>query len=177
MNKRTFLLKMGVCLLAFILLLGCVICLAIRPISYNMEYYGETNDEYGFFAASRYYTRNNVLFIENTNFDLPLVDYYYYKDGYAFGLRAETEEQYTEEVEKINSNWEEALKVDFYADKISAYKMTAVRPDGVETVYICRTAIVLTVIAAAAALACVGLAAVCFVRYRKAKKEEQPTEG
>lgn len=176
MNKRTILLKMGVCLLAFILLLGSVMYLALRPVSYNMKYYGESNDEYGFFAASRYYTRDNFLFIKNTNFDLPLVDYYYYKDGYVFTLRSETEEQYAKEIEKINSRWEDALKVDFYSDAISAYTLTYIRPDGAKTVYLCKGAIVLTAISAAAALVCAGLSAVYFVRYRKVKKEERLAE-
>lgn len=164
---------MGTCLLVLVLLLGSVMYLAIRPVSYNMEYYGQSNDEYGFFAASRYYTRDNFVIIKNTNFDLPVTGFYYYKDGYAFALRAETEEQYAEETEKINDRWEDALKVDFYADRITAYNLITVRPDGAETVYICSAAIVLTALAAAAALVTAGIFARFLVQYQKAKKEEQ----
>lgn len=176
MAKRKLLFKMVVCLLVFVLLLGSVLYLALRPVSYNMEYYGESDDEYGFFAASRYYTRDDFLFTKNTNFDLPIVDYYYYKDGYAFSLRAETEEQYTEETQKINSRWEDALKVDFYSCEISAYKLISVRPDGAVMEYTCKDAIVLTVIAAVAALLSASIAAVYFVLYKKAKAQIKQAE-
>lgn len=177
MSKKHFLPKAFICWVLFVLLLGCVVYLAARPVSYNMEYYGETDDEYGFFAAHRWYTRDNYVFIENTNYDLPVVGYYYCKDGYAFDLRAETEEQYAEETAEINSEWEEALKVDFYSNRINAYTLTFARPDGAEMVYTCRDAIVLTVVCAAAALAAAGLGYTYFARHQKAKKEELPAEG
>lgn len=55
-TKNGLLLKAVICLVAFALLLGGVIYLAVRPISYNMEYYGEIDDEYGFFAGVCFWT-------------------------------------------------------------------------------------------------------------------------
>lgn len=176
-TKNGLLLKAWICLIAFALLLGGVIYLAVRPISYNMEYYGEIDDEYGFFAGRRYYTREGYEIIKNTNYDLPGVGFYYYKDGYVFSLRSETEEQVALETEKINNRWEDALKVDFYACEINAFRLISIRPDGAVTVYLCKDAIILTAVSTAASLAAAGLSCAYLVRYRKAKKEDAlPTE-
>lgn len=172
MNKKHFLPKALICLVVFALLLGNAIFLAVRPISYNMEYYGESNDQYGFFAGHRYYTRDNYEIVVNTNFDLPIVGFYYYKDGYIFSLRAETEEQYAQEAENINSNWDEALETVFYATEIDAYHILYVRPDGAEIVYTCSSAIALTAVSAVLALSAAGLSCMYFVLYKKAKKQE-----
>lgn len=176
MRKNRLLSKAIVFLAIFILLLSSAMYLAFRPVSYNMEYFGEQNDEYGYFAAKRYFTPDNYLIIKNTNYDIPIIDFYYYKDGYVFNLRSETKEQYAEETAKINSRWEDALKVDFYSCRISAYKMIYVRPDGAETIYICTQAIVLTIVFAVAALIAASLSCVYFVQFKKVNKKELPSE-
>lgn len=173
-KKKRFLLASVFCFVAFILVFGGLIHIALRPISYNMEYYGETNDEYGFFSSTNVYTRNNYEIIKNTNFDLPIVNFYYYMDGYVFGLKATTEEECAQETNEIKDQWEEAIKKDFYAREINAYKMISVRPDGAVTVYICKDAIVLSVVVGVIAFALAGLSCMFFVRSKKQKdKTEQ----
>lgn len=174
--RALLLIKAVVWFVIFALLLGSVIYLAARPISYNMGYHGETNDEYGYFSAERYFTRDNLVIIKNTNYDLPLVGFYYYKDGYVFDLRADTEEQCVEEIELINNGWDDAINELFYSEYINAYKMIFNRPDGVIVTYICSDAIVLTAVSAVASLLAAALSCANFVRYQREKREELPKE-
>lgn len=175
-KKNKLLLKSLLWFVAFAWFLGSAIYLAARPVSYNMDYYGERNDEYGFFAAHRVYTRGGYVIIKTTNYDLPSFDFYYYKDGYVFTLRSETKEHCALEIDQINSRWEEALQVDFYSNEINAYRMIDVRPDGAVAIYICKQAILFTAVAVIIALVAAGVSGAYFVRFRKAKKEEQVTE-
>lgn len=156
-----------------LLLLGGVIFLAARPISYNMIYFGVQDDDYGRYEASHVYTRNKFEIAKNTNYDLPWTGFYYYKDGYIFALYAETDEHYELEVEQINTRWEEALQVPFYSSKINAYVKIATRPDGAVTHYYCKRAIALTVIGGVLTLAFAALGTTSVILNKKAKKAEQ----
>lgn len=169
--------KAIICLILCLMMLGLTIFLAVRPISYNMVYHGVKDDQYGRFESSRIFTRSKFLVNKNNNYDLPIVGFYYYKDGYLFDMSAKSNESYKAEVDMINSRWEEALQRDFYSMKINAFTIVAPRSDGEQTIYTCYPAIIITALSALLTIGFAVLTCTSFVAMGKAKKKaEEPAE-
>ena len=158
-------------LVVAILSLGFYAYMLLRPISYGMEYYNETEYEGGTYKGSMKFKSNNVLILNNTNFTEPMEYLYYYKDGYVFITFAQTEEEYEEEVAYINDNFEESINRPFYADKINAFKMVAEESDGYSSDYVCDGAIAFAIAYGIVELILVALTALTFILWKKSKDE------
>jgi hypothetical protein len=109
---------------------------------------------------------------KNTNFEEEHQECYYYKNGYVFALRAQTDAEKEAEIAYINENFEEAAAAPFYAAKINAFRQIMEGPDGYTTIYTCTGAIVFAAVGGAVALALIGLTVSSFILRKKAKCEE-----
>lgn len=154
LKNKKFLIALVV---VYLIILGGIIFLSARPISYNMEYHGVREDEYGYFEGTQLFRRDDIYIVENTNYELPISSFYYYKDGYVFSLSAPTREYCEIEIGYINNDWEYALTKDFYAKEINAFRLISVRPTGEETIFYCETVLALTITAGVIDLGILGL--------------------
>lgn len=159
-------------LLLTVLFLGFYTYMLARPISYGMSYHNEIVYEgVAFEGDSKFYPDGKVL-NDNTNFEEPFEDYYYYKDGYVFFLLAQTEEEYESEVAYINENFDEAVDSPFYAVKINAFRYF---PEGIDreiTTYTCTGAIIFAVAGGVSVLVLIALTVSSFALSKKSKNEE-----
>ena len=157
------------------ILLGVCICVAVRPISYGLGYYNKSTYAGREFQGVMKFNADNTMTNRNTNFDIEMKSYYYYKDGYIFYTLAETDKEYAEEVKWIDENFAEASATPFYASKINAFKIVAVGiddADGYDTSYTCIPVIIFVVACGVVDLVLIGLACVSFVLSKKAKYKE-----
>ena len=143
LRKKGFWSILGVTAVVLVFLIYWI----VRPISYGMEYYWyEICEEYEFEATMVFHMDDKVTIV-NSNFDEPLEEYYYYKDGWTFLCMAQTEEEYKAEIEQINGDWEAAINTPFYASKINAFSYNNDNPlDGTQAAYVCKTAKVVAVV-------------------------------
>ena len=162
---------------AIVLLIAAIIAfvfyeyVVMRPISFGMEYHASTEYEgYAFEGSIKFYSDGTSI-TKNSNFDQAVVSYYYQKNGYHFLTMASTEDQFAEEIEWIDQNFEEAVKMPFYAYKINAFKMTAADGSGYQIEYTCTTAIVIAIVGGVIEVALIWLSGTAWVSYRKAKRK------
>ena len=173
MKEKIFNIKTAIVFMAVaILSLGVYIYMILRPISYDMEY--QTSYEYQgvLFEGSIKFNVDGTMTTTNSNFDEEISSRYYYKDGYVFFLIATTDSQYEKEVEWIDSNFEEALEMSFYASEINAFGLSNEGPDGSKITYDCKDAYTFTVVAGAIEVLLFGFACASFFIFKKTKKEE-----
>jgi hypothetical protein len=85
---------------------------------------------------------------------------------------AENDKEYEAEIASINENFEEAIKIPFYADEINSFKLVATENDGFETVYTCVPAIVFAIVGGVMELILIGLTCASFVFYKKSRVDE-----
>ena len=158
-----------VLLVVTLLFLACYTYMLARPISYGMSYHNESNyNGVTFEGTLKFYSNGRVL-NDNTNFDEPFEDYYYYKDGYVFTLMATNEQEYEAEVAEINADFAKALDTPFYAARINAFRQVMVGPDNYSATYTCTGAIVLAVLGGALEAALLGLTFASIVIRHKAR--------
>lgn len=155
-------------LLVTVLFLGFYAYMLARPISYGMSYHNEIVYEGVAFEGTIKYYPDGTILNKNTNFDEEMKGYYYYKDGYAFTLMAETDEAYEAEVAYINENFEEAVASPFYAAKINAFRQVDEGLDSYVTTYTCAGAIIFAIVGGVIALALLVLTVSSFVLSKKA---------
>ena len=141
-----------------------------RPMAYDSDYYHTSFYEGEDFNGTMTFHTDNIMVVNNTNFDEEFKSYYYYKDGYIFFALAETEAEYEAEVAAINEDFEGAVNAPFYASKINAYKLTSEGFDGFTTVYLCKSSIMMTVVWAAIELALIGF---IFAALNRCKKKSE----
>lgn len=147
--------------------LGLLTYIALRPISYGMDYSNKTEYDGGVFEGSMKFTSGGKMINSNTNLDEVIESRYYYKDGYVFFLMAMTDEEYEAEVAEIMEDFDAAKDAPFYADEINAFRMVASEGDGYETVYTCTLAITLVAALGSLALISAGLALVSILLKNK----------
>lgn len=94
-----------------------------RPISYGMSYHNETVYDGGIFEGTMKFYSDKTMVNSNTNFDNEINSRYYYKDGYVFFVSAETDEEYETEITSINKDFDQAIKIPFYSDKINSFRL------------------------------------------------------
>lgn len=150
-----------------ILSLGFYTYMLARPISYGMAYHNETAYEGGVFEGTMKFHSDKTMITGNTNFEEEIESRYYYKDGYVFFTRAETDEAYDAEVDFINKNFDEAIGMPFYADEMNAFRLVATEGDGYITVYTCTPAIVFAIIGGIVIAALIGATCVSLILFKK----------
>ena len=133
-------------LVASIIFIGFYTYMLARPISYGMSYHNKTSDEGGFFEGTIKFYSDGTMVNCNTNFNEEMNSRYYYKDGYVFFTSAKTDKEYEEEIASINENFDEAISIPFYADKINSFKLVLSENDGYTIVYTCTPAIVFAIV-------------------------------
>ena len=162
-NKKTAI----ALLIATVILLGFYVYMLARPISYGMAYHNKSEYAGGVFEGTMKFYSDETMTNSNTNFYEELESRYYYKDGYVFFTMADTDEKYEEEVDFINKNFDEAIKMPFYADEINAFRVVATEGDGFETVYTCTPAIVFAITVGIAIAALIGLTSASWLLFTK----------
>ena len=162
-NKKTAI----ALLIATVILLGFYVYMLARPISYGMAYHNKSEYAGGVFEGTMKFYSDETMTNSNTNFYDEFNSRYYYKDGYVFFTMADTDEKYEEEVDFINKNFDEAIKMPFYADEINAFRVVATEGDGFETVYTCTPAIVFAITVGIAIAALIGLTSVSWLLFTK----------
>ena len=162
-NKKTAI----ALLIATVILLGFYVYMLARPISYGLAYHNKSEYAGGVFEGTMKFYSDETMTNSNTNFYDELESRYYYKDGYVFFTMADTDEKYEEEVDFINKNFDEAIKMPFYADEINAFRVVATEGDGFETVYTCTPAIVFAITVGIAIAALIGLTSVSWLLFTK----------
>lgn len=140
-----------------------------RPISYGMEYYVNEKVAGYDFESSIVFGRDNKLVLKNSNFDEPLENYYYYKNGYVFYATIETEEEYKAAVEEINKDWEAAINKPFFATKINAFTLTNSIED-VTVVQHCQGAKTFAIAFGVLEVCLIALTVTAFVLQKKPKE-------
>ena len=159
-----------------VLSLGFYAYMLLRPISYGMGYHNVTDYEGGTFEGTMKFRADETMTNKNTNFEEEIKSHYYYKDGYVFFVMALTADDYDEEVKYINENFEEAINIPLYADKINAFKLVLEESDGFSAVYTCKPAIVFAIVVGSVELALVSLTVLSFV-LRKKNELQEDTEN
>ena len=154
-------------LIITVISLGFYAYMLIRPISYGMGYHHESVYEGEVFKGTLTLYPNGIMTNKGTNFDEEIEYYYYYKNGYAFSLMAQTEQEYDEEIKYINENFEDAVNSPFYASEISAFRHVSVGVDGYTVIYICTGAIIFAIAFGIVELALIGLTCVSFLLRKK----------
>ncbi len=144
-----------------------------RPISYGMAYHNESAYEGRVFEGTMRFYADKTMVNRNTNFENEMNSRYYYKSGYVFFTQAKSDEGYENEVAAINKNFDEAIKIPFYADKINAFRLVMPEGDSFETVYTCTSAIVF---AAFGGVILFGLVGLTLFSFRSAKAFERAEE-
>lgn len=162
-NKKTAI----ALLVATVILLGFYVYMLARPISYGMAYHNKSEYAGGVFEGTMKFYSDETMTNSNTNFYDELNSRYYYKDGYVFFTMADTDEKYEEEVDFINKNFDEAIKMPFYADEINAFRVVATEGDGFETVYTCTPAIVFAITVGIVIAALIGLTSASWLLFTK----------
>lgn len=158
------------CLILSILLLAIYVYMMVRPISYGMTYHTETFYEDQIFEGTMTIYSDGRMKTLNTNYDSAQEARYYYKDGYIFFVRAETDEDYEKEVASINEDFDGAINTPFYADEINAFKLVCQEEDFSIT-YTCTSAIMIAIVGGIVELVLIGLTCASFVACKKAKNE------
>jgi hypothetical protein len=159
-------------LIITIISIGFYAYMLARPISYGMSYHNETVYEGGTFEGAMKFYSDRTMVNSNTNLGVEIKSRYYYKDGYVFFTMAENDKEYEAEIASINENFEEAIKMPFYADEINSFKLVATENDGFETVYTCVPAIVFAIVGGVIELILIGLTCASFVFYKKSRVDE-----
>jgi hypothetical protein len=159
-------------LVVSIISLGFYIYMIVRPVSYGMKYHTEYEYEGVAFEGTLIFNADGSMVNLNTNFSEELISRYYYKDGYIFFTMAETDAEYEEEVEWINSNFEEAINSPFYASKINAFRLVSTGPDGFKTEYDCANAVVFSIVIGVIELMLIGLTCTSVILYKKTRKQK-----
>ena len=159
--------------------LGVYAYMLLRPISLGMAYNNETEYDGVTFEGTIKFRANKTMVTTNTNpnyeedFETVNVESrYYYKNGYVFFTMAQTDEEYEEEVAAIKDDFDGAINTPFYADEISAFKLTISEGDDYSVVYTCTAAIVFAIVGGIVELALVALICTSFV-LRKKKEDQQ----
>lgn len=160
-------------LVVTVLFLGLYTYMLARPISYGMSYHNKIVYEGIAFEGTLKFLPNGKVLTENTNFDEPFENYYYYKNGYVFSLMATTEEEYEEEVANINANFDDAIASPFYAARINAFKQFSEGMDEYVTTYTCTGAIIFAAVGGFVALALSAITVCSFVFSKKEKAKEE----
>ena len=157
-----------------IISIGLYTYMIARPVSYGMAYHNETAYEGGTFEGTMKFHADGTMVNSNTNFNQEMQSRYYYKDGYVFFTLAQTDEEYKKEIASINENFDEAIKMPFYADEINSFQLIATEGDGFTTVYTCKPAIVFAVVGGVVELALIALtfAAVLLSKKKRADGAE-----
>ena len=145
----------------------------VRPISYGMDYRNETVYEGGSFVGTIEFRADRTMVNRNTNFDEEMKSRYYYKDGYVFFTMAETDEAYEKEIAMIDENFEEAIKMPFYSNEISAFRMVASEGDDFETVYTCTPAIVFAIVGGVIELALMAVSGISLLLSFKKRSDAE----
>jgi hypothetical protein len=156
-----------------ILSIGCYAYMLARPISYGMGYHNETVYDGGVFEGTMKFYPDNKMLNSNSNFDEEMESRYYYKDGYVFFTLAQTDEQYEKEVASINENFDAALKMPFYSDKINAFQLVATEGDGFTTVYTCKSAITFAIVGGVIEVALIALSCTAWILGKKRQTEAE----
>ena len=159
-------------LIVTVLLLGSYVYIIASPVTYGMKYRNETVYEGEVFKGSLKYSPDGKVISENTNFDIPLEMYYYYKDGYVFNLVAKNDEEYKAEVAAINASFDEAVATPLYAFKTNAFKPVAQGFDNDVMTYTCQGAIIFAIVGGIDRLLLIALTVYSFVLSKKAKNKE-----
>lgn len=156
-------------LIITIISIGFYAYMLARPISYGISYYNETVYDGGTFEGTMKFYSDGIMVNRNTNFNEEIKSRYYYKDGYVFFTMAETDKEYEEEIASINENFDEAIKMPFYADEINSFKLVASEGDGYTTVYTCMPAIIFAVVGGVIELILISLICISFILRKKTK--------
>ena len=143
-----------------------------RPISYGMSYHNKIVYEGAAFEGTLKFYPSGKVITDNTNFDEPFENYYYYRDGYVFSLMAVTDEEYEAEVAYINENFDEAVASPFYAAKINAFRQVALGMDEYVTTYTCTGAIIFAAVGGFVALA-LGATFICSSIFSQKEKGKE----
>ena len=154
-------------LMTTIFALGFYAYMLLRPISYGMPYHNESEYEGEIYRGIQTFFSNGTVDYWNTNFETEINQRYYYKDGYVFSIMAETDEEYEEEVARINEDFEEALNSPFYASKINAFRLVSEGIDGYASIYTCTGCINFAVFGGIVGLLVLALTAISFVFSNK----------
>ncbi len=157
-------------LVVTVLFLGFYTYMIARPISYGMSYHNETVYEGVAFEGTVKFYPDGKLFNDNSNFEEPFEDFYYYKDGYVFTLMAKTDEEYEAEVAYINENFDEALASPFYAMKINAFRQVAEGMGDYNLTYTCTGAIIFAVVGGVVEALLIGFTFASLVIRKKTKE-------
>lgn len=155
-----------------VILLGFLVYMMARPVSYGMGYHNETVYDDRVFEGTMKFYPDGTMVNRNTNFEGEMQSRYYYKNGYIFFTLAENNEAYEEEVSYINENFEEAIKSSFYASTTNAFRQVSYGPDGYTAVYTCTTAIALAIALSLLDLILIGLTAYSFLLCKKKGSDE-----
>lgn len=155
------------------ILFGFYIYMIARPVSYGMKYHAEYEYEGVEFEGTMTFNADGSMVNLNTNYDKELISRYYYNDGHIFFTMSETDADYKKEVEWIDSNFEEAVNLPFYAGKINAFRLTLEGPDGFSVDYDCANAVVFAVVAGVIEAMLIALTSVSFVFWKKSKCNKQ----
>lgn len=161
-------------LAATTILFGFYIYMIARPISYGIKYHTEFEYKGVPFEGTLIFNGDGSMVNANTNFDEELISFYYYKDGYIFFTKAETNSDYEKEVEWINSNFEEAInpiEMPFYSSKVNAFRLQAEAPDGFKVNYDCVNAVIFAVVAGVIELILIGFTCTSVMLYKKSKDQ------
>lgn len=162
-NKKTAI----IFLVITIIFIGFYAYMLARPISYGMSYHNKTEYDGGVFEGTMKFYSDNTMLNRNTNINQQIESRYYYKNGNVFFTLAETDEDYADEVAFINENFDEAVKMPFYADEINAFRMVATEGDGFETVYNCTSAVIFAIVGGVVILALAAFTAVAFILCKR----------
>ena len=158
------------------ILLDCYIHVITRPVSYGLPYRNETlYDSNGFEETMTFYRDGSVV-TESTELDEPIVNYYHYRGGRLFILKADTEEGRKEEIQYINKNFKEASSVPSYSESIDAFVYTTEdlqNGDEGYFIYACKTVYVFTVTAGIIELVMIGLTCASLILYSKAQRKKK----
>ena len=155
-----------------VILLGFLVYMMARPVSYGMGYHNETVYEGELFEGTMKFYPDGTLINRNTTFNEEMQSRYYYKNGYVFFTLSETDEAYEKEVAYIDENFEDAVNSPFYACKINTFQMVSVGPDGYTMVYTCMPAIVFVIAFGIVELIFIGLTAYSFLLCKKKGSDE-----
>ena len=165
-------------IVSIILLVAVVVSLIFyvnmlaQPISYGRPYRHASVYDGDDFDSEMVFYPDWTMVVRNTNFDEDMKFYYYYMDGYLFFTMAQTEEEYEEEVTRINANFEEAVSSPFYAAKMNAFKMTDEGLDDYISYYFCQDSIFVAMTWGVGELILIGFAVISVLRCKKTKCEE-----
>ena len=155
-----------------IISIGLYTYMIARPVSYGMAYHNETAYEGGTFEGTMKFHADGTMVNSNTNFNQEMQSRYYYKDGYVFFTLAQTDEEYKKEIASINENFDEAIKMPFYADEINSFQLIATEGDGFTTVYTCKPAIVFAVVGGVIELALIALTFAAVLLSKKKRADD-----